>query len=282
MFPGQHFRHKGDFPFTAGIVAASLRLNFFFPIPTAKMKQTSLFLFATAFCVCVAEATTLFTTDFNSPTYSNGGLIGQDSWVLTSSTANPITVANSATDGTVTLVTSGQDVRRAFTPAQTSGSVYMTVEFTVGSAQATGDYFVHLGDNTTSNFFARTYIRSSGAGFVMALGTSSGTVTYGTTVLNLNTAYTLLARYDFVPGLLNDTGALFINPSNPLGEGDTAYVAATTTGADATTINSVSLRQGTAGNAPGVTIDSITVAIPEPAAGLLGGLGFVALLRRRR
>ena len=237
------------------------------------MKQTSLFLLATAFCVCAAEATTLFTTDFNSPTYSNGGLIGQDSWVITgTSVVSPIAASNTPTDGTVTLVTNGQDVRRAFTPAQTAGSVFMTVEFTVASAQATGDYFVHLGDNGTTNFFARTFIRSSGAGFVMALGTSSGAVTYGTTVLNFNTAYTLLARYNFVPGLLNDTGALFINPSNAFGVGDTAYVAATTTGTDATIINSVSLRQGTSTSAPGVTIDSITVAIPEPAAALLGGL----------
>lgn len=118
----------------------------------------------------------------------------------------------------------------------------------------------------------------------MALGTSSGTpVNYDTSVLSFNTTYTILARYDFVAGTGNDTGALFINPTNDDGTGNTAYVAATTTGIDATTISAVNLRQGTAGNAPGVTINSLSVAtIPEPASSLLGGLGVLCLLRRRR
>lgn len=248
------------------------------------MKKTSLLLAAIACGICSAEASTiLFTTDFNAPAYSNGALIGQDGWVITgSSVVNPIAAANTGTDGTVTLTTNGQDIRRAFAPNHTSGSIYLNVEFTVATAQAAGDYFVHLGDNGASNFYARTYIRSSGTGFVMALGTSSGAATYGTTVLDFNTAYTLLVRYDIVAGTTNDTGALFINPANELGVGDTAYVAATTIGTDATVINSVSLRQGTAASAPGVTIDSITVLVPEPSSTLLGALGILGLLRRRR
>lgn len=248
------------------------------------MKEKLSLVAVVALCALPAKAATvLYSTDFTDPTYSDGALIGQDSWVLTNSTANPLNVADAAGTGTVTLTTSGQDVRRAFTPAQTVGSVYLTVEFTVASAQATGDYFVHLGvDNSTTLFYARTYIRSEGTGFVMALGTSSGPPTYGTTVLDFNTSYTMLARYDFVPGTGNDTGALFINPSDPLGVGDTAYVAATTIGTDASTISAVGLRQGNSSNAAGVTIDSITVAIPEPTTALLGALGVLGLLRRRR
>lgn len=248
------------------------------------MKKTTLLLAAIACGIGSARASTiLYSTDFNAPTYSDGGLIGQDGWVITgTSVISPIAAANTGTDGTVTLTTTGQDVRRAFTPNHTSGSIYLNVEFTVASAQATGDYFVHLGDNGASNFYARTYIRSSGTGFVMALGTSSGAATYGTTVLDFNTAYTLLVRYDIIAGTTNDTGALFINPANELGIGDTAYVAATTVGTDATLINSVSLRQGTATSAPGVTIDSITVLVPEPSSALLGALGILGLLRRRR
>lgn len=248
------------------------------------MKKTTLLLAAIACGIGSARASTiLYSTDFNAPTYSDGGLIGQDGWVITgTSVISPIAAANTGTDGTVTLTTTGQDVRRAFTPNHTSGSIYLNVEFTVASAQATGDYFIHLGDNGASNFYARTYIRSSGTGFVMALGTSSGAATYGTTVLDFNTAYTLLVRYDIIAGTTNDTGALFINPANELGIGDTAYVAATTVGTDATLINSVSLRQGTATSAPGVTIDSITVLVPEPSSALLGALGILGLLRRRR
>jgi hypothetical protein len=229
--------------------------------------------------------TVLYSTGFDSPTYSDGPLIGQDSWAITgTSVVNIVNVANTATNGTVSLTTTGQDVNRVFSPAVTSGSVYLTANITVGAAQATGDYFLHLGDGGTSNFYARTYIKSSGTGFVMALGTSSGTtgLTYGTTVLSFATSYTILARYDFVAGTGNDTGALFVNPTTTDGSGDTAYVSATTTGTDASSISSVNLRQGTTANAPTVTIDSITVAIPEPGAAFLGSLGMLCLLRRRR
>ena len=230
-----------------------------------------------------SAATILYATDFNAPTYSDGALIGQDNWVLTNSTTNPLSVTSTATDGVVVLGTSGQDVRRGFTEsAVTSGSVFLKAEITVSSAQATGDYFLHLGDNGTSNFYARTYIRSSGAGFVMALGTSSGTATYGTIELAFNTPLTLLIRYDFVAGTANDTGALFVNPTSEDGSGDTAYIAATTVGTDATTIASVNLRQGSAANAAGVTVDSLSVFVPEPGVAMLGALGVLGLLRRRR
>ena len=233
-----------------------------------------------------AALTVIYSTDFNSPTYANGAIVGQDSWLSSNGAGtNNVTVANSATDGTVTLTTTGEDVRRQFTPTITGGngsSVFLTAEITVASAQATGDYFIHLGDGGSSNFFARTYIRSTTGGFQMALGTGSGAATYGTAVLTLGTPYTILVRYDFFTGLANDSGALFINPTTEDGTGNTAYVAATTIGTDATTFGSVHLRQGTAANAPGVTVDSITFAIPEPSTALLGTLGLFALLRRRR
>ena len=118
----------------------------------------------------------------------------------------------------------------------------------------------------------------------MALGTSSGTagLVYGSTVLDFATTYTILARYDIVAGAANDTGALFVNPSNDDGVGNTPYVAATNTGTDASLIGAVGLRQGTASSAPTVTIDNLVVSIPEPASALLGSIGLLGLLRRRR
>lgn len=251
------------------------------------MKQMIAAVAALAGVAAVANAAILYTTDFNAPTYTDGALIGQDGWVLTSSTVNPLAVSNAATNGTVALTTTGQDVRRAFTALTpvAGESVYFSATFTLETAQATGDYFVHIGDNTTSNFFARVYAKSSGSGFVMALGTSSGTSTlvYGTTELAFNTPISIVARYDFVDGLLNDTGALFVNPSNAFGTGDTPYVAATTTGADATAISSVSIRQGSSTNAPAGTVDALSVyTIPTPGSIALVGLAGLVAGRRRR
>lgn len=253
------------------------------------MKIKSSLLAASAFfslCALPATAalTTLYSTNFNSPTYSDGGLIGQDGWAITqTSVVNPISVANTATNGNVTLATSGQDVNRIFSPAVTSGSVFVSATITVGTAQATGDYFLHLGDAGSSNFYARLYVKASGAGYAMALGTSSGTtgLVYGAEQ-PFSTAQTILLRYDFVTGLANDTGALFVNPTTEDGSGDTAYVAATLTGTDAASISSIRLRQGSATAAPTVTIDNLSVAIPEPSVALIGGLGLLGLLRRRR
>ena len=229
--------------------------------------------------------TFLYTTGFDGPGYTDGGLIGQDGWTITgTSVVSPINVANTATDGTVTLTTTGQDVFRLFSPTVVSDSVFMKFEMTVASAQATGDYSIHLGDGGTSNFYARPYIKSSDAGFSMALATSSGTtgLVYGGT-LDFNTTYNILVRYDLVAGLANDTGALFVNPTTLSGSGDTAYVAATTLGADATILRSFNLRQGNGSNAAGLTIDDVAVfVVPEPATALLSAVGLLGLLRRRR
>lgn len=227
--------------------------------------------------------TAIYSTDFNSPTYGDGAIIAQDGWIITgTSTVSPINVANTGTNGTVSLTTTGQDVRRVFTPTISTGSVYLKADITVGSAQTGGDYFLHLSDGGANNLLARVYIKSSGTGFVMALGTSSGTtgLIYGSTALSFATTYTLLARYDFVAGTANDTGALFINPTTDDGSGDAPYVPATTTGTDATIIGAVGLRQGT--TTPTVTVDNLVVSIPEPSTALLGSLGLLGLLRRRR
>jgi len=242
-----------------------------------------------------SAASSLYKATFNSPTYSDGALntntdtttAGQDGWLNTSGGGtNNIAVSNSATNGIVSLTTSGQDVRHPFDSGQTvtGGSVYFEADITVSAAQNTGDYALHFSDGGASNFYARTYIKASGAGFQMALGTGSGTpVTYGTTVLNFGQTYHVLARYDFVPGATNDTGALYINPTSVDGSSDTPYVAATTTGTDATTIAAIALRQGTAGSAATLTVDNFgAFTVPEPGAlGLFGAMTLFSLRRRR-
>jgi trimeric autotransporter adhesin len=251
--------------------------------------KKSLLLFGLCFASVSASAhaalTMVYSTDFNAPTYTDAGLIGQDGWAITgSSVVSPVAVSNTATNGKVGLVATGQDVNRVFTPVINAGSVWLKATINVTSAAATGDYFLHLGDGGASNFNARIYARSESGGYVLAMGTSSGTtgLAYGTTVISLNSDQVIMVRYDFVPGALNDTGAIFLNPTSEDGTGDTPYVAATTIGVDAVSISSVNLRQGTAANAPVLTIDNIVVSVPEPSTALLGLLAGLGLMRRRR
>jgi hypothetical protein len=234
-------------------------------------------------------ATLLYSTGFSSPTYSDGPLIGQDSWVITgTSIVNPLSVSNSATDGVVTLGSSGQDVRRAFAPSIAGDSVFLSATVTLTSANATGDYFLHLGNNTDAGLFGRVYAKTTGSGFHLALASSSGTpavAAYGTTVLPFNLPFSLLARYDIVSGLANDTGALFINPSDPMGVGDTPEVNMVNIGTDPTSLLSVGIRQGA--NTAFGTISSISIsqvaAVPEPTSmALIGVVGVTGLAVRYR
>jgi hypothetical protein len=250
-----------------------------------------------------AQVTTLYSTSFQSPTYSDGALApvtvatdtttpGQDGWLNTNAgLTNPIQVSNSATNGIVSLVAAGgQDVRRPLSSTVSSGSIFLDAHVTVSSATATGDYALHLSDAVgTANFNERVFFKASGAGFVMALGTGSGTTpTYGTTELPFGTLIHVLARYDFVTGgTTNDTGALFINPTTMDGSGDTPYVAATTQGTDAVSLANVALRQGGATSAPALTVDDLavfaTTPVPEPSSlALLGVAGGAMVIRRWR
>jgi len=241
-----------------------------------------------------AHAAVLYGTNFNSPTYSDGVLnagadtttAGQDGWLNTSGGGtNNIAVSNTATNGIVTMTTSGQDVRHPLSGAVTSGSVFLDADFSLSAAQATGDYFIHLGDGGTNNLYARVHAKSATGGFVMGVGTSTGTPTYSASVLNFGTTYHLLVRYDLVSGAANDTGAMYINPTTADGSGDTPYSTMTNIGTDATSIAGVYLRQGSAGNAATVSlVDNIVVtAVPEPAslAIFAGGAAFLGLRRRR-
>ena len=235
-----------------------------------------------------------YSTNFNAPDFTDGPLVGQNGWTITgTTTTNALAVSNTATNGIVSLTTSGQDAQRGFTAVTSTQatSVFLAATVTV-SAAGTGDYALHFTDGGSNNFYGRTYFKSSGAGFQLALGTSSGAgVTYGATVLNFGQSYRLLARYDFVTGAANDTGALYVDPTTLDGSGDTAYVAATTIGTDANSLigfAAVALRQGMAGSAATLTVSDIATyyftPVPEPATMLLvaaAGLAGVRRLRRR-
>jgi hypothetical protein len=245
-------------------------------------------------------ATIVFLDNFNF--YINANLVGQGTWAQTgTSAATPVQVNN----GTVVLGTSGQDVYAPLTSpiSITDGSTFYigaTVDLT--AAQATGDYFLHwtptVGNSTI--FPERLFVKSSGAGFVFGYdGASGGTVNYSSTVLSLSTSYRIVLAYTGVNGTLNDTFALYVNPTDTSVEGNnSAYLTSgyVGTGAESTTVAGINLRQGSAGSAPSVILDNLTVAtlfsdaapvapVPEPstiAFFVMGGFAGLVALRRKR
>ena len=254
-----------------------------------------------------SQATVVFYDDFNS--YVNGNLagltanaVGQGTWAQTGGSAvTPVQVNN----GTVVLGTSGQDVYAPLTSpiSITDGSTFYigaTVDLT--AAQTTGDYFLHWTPTVgnSSIFPERLFVKSSGAGFVFGYdGSSGGTVNYSPTVLNFGTSYRVVLAYTGVNGTLNDTFALYVNPTDTSVEGNnTAYLTSgyVGTGAESTTVAGINLRQGSGSSAPSVILDNLTVAtlfsdaapaapVPEPSSVaiiVMGGFAGLVALRRKR
>ncbi|MEZ4793433.1 MAG: T9SS type A sorting domain-containing protein [Gelidibacter sp.] len=171
------------------------------------------------------------TTSLSMPGYSSSGVGGSAS----------ITGSNS------------EDVKRSFTP-RTSGLVYMSALVNLSSV-GTGNYFMHL-NATGADFVARVGAKDDGNGSVLfGIGTDSSTLTYGTTVFNLNTTYLIVASYNIdtdVSNLYVLTAPVASEPGTP---------EATNAGSGGTplsSVSSVSLRQSS--NIPTVIIDGLNVA----------------------
>jgi hypothetical protein len=252
-------------------------------------------------------AAIVFSDNFNS--YANGNLagtaqdaLGQGTWRQTSTAAaTPVQVVN----GAIALGSSGQDVYSPLTTPTTLSdgqSIYFSLAINVSAVQSAGDYFLHFTPNAgnSSLFYSRLFIKSVTGGFELGwLGTSGGTglPTYGTTVLSLSTTYQVVMAYNFSATTpTNSTGAVYVNPTDPIVGNNTAYLTAnwlTTATPDTNSIAAVNFRQGSAANAATLTVDNLVVAtafsdvvpVPEPSTLVLAGLGGLACLgalRRKR
>ncbi len=256
------------------------------------MKKTALFLAAigaTGLSFAELKADGLSLSD-NFNTYTPGNLVGQGNWLQTSTvTTNPIQV----TGGAVVVGNTGQDVFKPFTggtltlgtnPATSATSVTATMDINVSAAAAAGDYFFHFTPTTTTTniFIDRVFIKSSGTGFVLGLGSAaSAAATYGTTVLSLSSIYTIATTYTVVAGTSNDTFDITV--------GGVSYLSGVVlVGTEPTTLASVAFRQGGGPSAaPSLTVDNLSVTytgVPEPqeygvAFALM--LGALILFRRR-
>ncbi len=252
-------------------------------------------------CLIIAATTSVragvvFSDDFNSTT--TGNLAGQDGWLQNSTTTTaPVQV----TGGVVTVGPTGQDlfkdiIGNAARLTLTDGSsLYIGMDINVTTAQTPGDYFqTWAPDSTTSTAFnGRTFVKATTGGYLLGYSLSSGTTYYGTTVLSYGTTYRVVSAYNDVAGALNDTGALYVNPTGAIGD-NTAYVTAgwTATFAETEIMGQINLRQGTAANAPTLKLDNLdagtafgdaeTFSVPEPTIAVLGGLATLGLVLFRR
>lgn len=223
------------------------------------------------------SASTMLTTSANPN--ATTGWAGQSSGIGT----NPIATAagnlqqqktgfpqgpEASTSGQVSLGTSGQDIYKAFAPQPIgTTTLYVAAVVTITAAQSGGDYFLHLNNSIVPGAFrGRVHARAVTGGVAFGLGTSSETATYNTTtIFGLNTPYLLVLKYEnSINTSNNDQASLFVLDNSrltPTQEPGTALITLNVSSLDdQANLNSVSLRQGTGGSAPTVSLDGLRVA----------------------
>jgi hypothetical protein len=226
--------------------------------------------------------------------YTTGtALSGQGGWTPTTvvmTNPNPIQVGGPAGGNLYAQLGTigGQDEYKALSSAisHNDGDFIETAfKVTASSATATGDYFIHLSNpvGSSTNFYERTFAKGSGTGYVLGIVDTSGTgstPTYGTTVLDFGTQYSVDTVWNFVPGgTNNDTFVMTV--------GGLPYLAHTwtsTTIAEPTALAGLNLRQGGSSSSAGVQVDDVSVSgVPEPTSlGLFGATLTGLCFRRRR
>ena len=184
---------------------------------------------------------------------------------------NPITVnttgltfpaySGSGIGNKIDLKTSGED-DSASIPFQNSGSMYVSFMANISTAQAAGDYFFTLSSNDNLSV-SRGYIKSNGTGFQFGIKKANEeAVTWGPATYNFGTTYLIVNKYKFIPGSNNDEASLFVfdSSSPPASVEPTATIGPiSSVSPDASNISKYILRQGSAGDAPALSIDGIYV-----------------------
>ena len=197
---------------------------------------------------------------FTGPLTANGwsAVSGTNSNAITAAAPGLIypNLPSSGVGNAAALTTSGEDDRKSFSPTNTTGDVYTSFLVNVSAAQAAGDYFTAVGTTVgvTNSFFSRVFAKSSGSGFQLGIQKASTAPTsYFTNDLQFNTTYLVVTKLTRAAGA--GVASLWVNPS--LGGMEPAPQAENSTGSDATNIDSVYLRQGSAGSAATLRVGSI-------------------------
>ncbi len=211
--------------------------------------------------------------------YVTGTFLTDNGWLAHNAAGtNPIPVndsplsypgyINSGLGKSVSMTTSGEDDNRAFNGV-TTGSIYASFMVNVTSAQATGDYFFHMGpENTTSLFYAKVFVKKN-AGDSLAIGVAKRNntdVVYTPFSYALNTTLLIAVKYTFNAGTITDDEVkLWVNPVLD-GIEPAATLTQTDLGEDALSLGMLALRQGGTTTAAALTLGGIRIAntwIPE-------------------
>jgi hypothetical protein len=222
------------------------------------------------------------------PSITAGSLTYGDA-LYAGSSGDRVTVANNTTGGEITAANSGRvyrilDSTLAVTDS-TTGSLYMSFLFQSGQETGATTYqMLSLYNATTSdanrNFDIGLTTNGGQTGTAYNFGVDNA---YTTTGVAANTSvHLLVVKFDLSAAAGSDSVTVWVDPT--LGAGDPTG-GVTVTGANLTW-DRLALSDYEGNSAAwdeirwGTDFNSVTV--PEPAAGLLGSLGALMLLRRRR
>ncbi len=217
---------------------------------------------------------------------------------LNSGTAPVIAAGNLAVTGLTApsgdkVSFAGGNIREAIGSLATynSDTVFFSIALQLTTVPTSTTYSLALATGNT-NYGATVWLQASDTEFNIGLGNrSSGvTPTYTTGSFALNQTIFLVGSYEFVEGTANDVSRLWVNPSSSTFAADSAPIP-TLTSTGGTDLNAVSqfLIRGASGS-PAGEVDELRVGttwasvtpIPESASLLLGALGLLGLLLRRR
>jgi len=184
----------------------------------------------------------------------------------------------------------------------TSGSIYYSFMIVCKRLPTGNTYFTALNYNATPNGGTDTldaYTGSQGTGWKIGIrrdGSSTGILAAtnlvggGTMQLSLDTTYFIVMKYDFVDGLNNDIGTMYVNPTLGGSEPSSANIS-TNAGTDATSgLNVVGFKAQSNISQGDFIIDNLRVGttwadvtpVPEPSTLALVGFGVVGWVLARR
>ncbi len=200
---------------------------------------------------------TAFSSSGTNPiTVNNGGLVYTD-------------YVNSDIGNAALLDNDGEDVRKTFSSAVSSGSIYVSflVNVTTNHSTISEEYVLHLRSGTTA--FARFWIDYENPNIAFGLSQTKSTSAHVKTSFNYarNTTYLIILKYSFVSGTLNDEVSMWIKssgvPDSEVNAGSPDLGPITTTDesgstSDPSDIDNIALRQSNPNQ--NVIIDGIRVA----------------------